>query len=273
MDKSTPIGQYVKGSVVAGEHYSAYVPRPLPLPTMLRTLDTLQNLGIIRETSGKERNGCLFTLHILIFSVAVPSFWRGKEGERKMVTASKPKKKATIKKPASKRARQGFWVIKDDRLFTLDVLIIDGPMTKKFLKKNKEVSRIIEMRGDQTLEELHHAIFTAFDRFDPHLYEFQIGGKGPMDPEAKRYVLQELLESDGMGREEDAFDLTTTTIGSLGLEVDDFFGYWFDFGDDWWHQINVISIGEKAEGKGYPKITGRTGDSPPQYVDWDEMDA
>lgn len=30
MDKSTRIGHYVKGSAVAGEHYSAYVPRPLP---------------------------------------------------------------------------------------------------------------------------------------------------------------------------------------------------------------------------------------------------
>jgi len=191
-----------------------------------------------------------------------------------MVTSSKTiaKNKTTTKKAAPKQARQGFWVKTDNRLFTLDVFITDGPMTKKFLKKNKEVSRIIEMRGDQTLEELHDAIFTAFDRFDPHLYEFQVGGKWPMGPKAKRYVLQSLLESDGLGREEDASDLTITTIGSLGLKVDDAFGYWFDFGDDWWHQINVISIGEKAEGKGYPKIIGRTGDSPPQYVDWDEMD-
>lgn len=30
MDKSTRIGQYVKGSIVAGEHYSAYVPCALP---------------------------------------------------------------------------------------------------------------------------------------------------------------------------------------------------------------------------------------------------
>lgn len=33
-----------------------------------------------------------------------------------------------------------------------------------------------------------------------------------------------------------------TEIGSLGLEVDDTFGYWFDFGDDWWPQVDVVAI-------------------------------
>ncbi|MGZ3487799.1 MAG: IS1096 element passenger TnpR family protein [Isosphaeraceae bacterium] len=50
------------------------------------------------------------------------------------------------------------------------------------------VSRTIKIRGDQTLEDLHHAIFDAFGRGEEHLYEFQFG-KGPMDPKAPRYVL------------------------------------------------------------------------------------
>jgi len=62
----------------------------------------------------------------------------------------------------------------------------------------------------------------------------------------------------------------TTTIGSLGLKEKDSFLYWFDFGDDWWHRINIASIEDKSpEGK-YPKITVRNGDSPPQYPDWGE---
>jgi hypothetical protein len=61
-----------------------------------------------------------------------------------------------------------------------------------------------------------------------------------------------------------------TTIGSLGLKVDDAFGYWFDFGDDWWHQINVVAIADEAPRGKYPKVTKRVGKSPPQYVDWDE---
>ncbi|MCX5685462.1 MAG: hypothetical protein NT049_17535 [Planctomycetota bacterium] len=145
---------------------------------------------------------------------------------------------------AQRRRRTGTWVLKDDRLFTLDVFIINGPMAKKFVEKNKVVSRTIQMRGDQTLEDLHYAVFDVFKRFDQHMYEFQFGGKGPMDPKARRYVLPGAFENPMPGAPKPAGDVALTTIGSLGLKVDDAFGYWFDFGDDWWHQINVVAITE-----------------------------
>jgi len=74
------------------------------------------------------------------------------------------------------------------RLYTLEVFLMGGPISEKFAKKNPVISRTIQIRGDQTLEDLHHAIFDAFDRFDEHMYEFQFG-KGPMDRKAPRYVL------------------------------------------------------------------------------------
>lgn len=158
--------------------------------------------------------------------------------------------------------------MKDDRLFTLDVYIISGPITEEFAKRNKVVSRTIQIRGDQTLEDLHYAIFNAFGREEEHMYEFQIGGEGPMDPEARRYVLPGAFDAPIRGPRKPDGDLTRTNIGSLGLKVNDVFGYWFDFGDDWWHQINVVAVGEsKPRGK-YPKVTKRVGENPPQYVDW-----
>ena len=156
-----------------------------------------------------------------------------------------------------------------DNLYTLDVFIMSGPIARSFAKKNKVISRTIQIRGDQTLEELHHAIFNAFDREEEHMYEFQIGGKGPMDPQARRYVLPvgiHYLEPEGQPAE----DVKQTKIGSLGLRVKDVFGYWFDFGDDWWHQINVVAIEEKAVRGKFPKVIKRIGKSPPQYADWDE---
>ncbi len=98
------------------------------------------------------------------------------------------------------------------------------------------------------------------------MYEFQIGGKGPQDPKAKRYVLREGLKS---GSPKSAGDTTRTAIGSLGLKVGQAFGYWFDFGDDWWHQINVVDIRDEASGKQYPKVTKREGESPLQYADFE----
>ena len=76
----------------------------------------------------------------------------------------------------------------EPQLYTLDVFLISGPISEKFAEKNPVISRTIKVRGDQTLKELHHAIFEAFERYDEHMYEFQFG-KGPMDPTGTRYVL------------------------------------------------------------------------------------
>jgi hypothetical protein len=153
----------------------------------------------------------------------------------------------------------------DVRLYTLEVFLISGPITEGFARKNPEVSRTIQIRGDQTLEDLHRAIFDAFDRWDEHMYEFQFG-KGPMDPKAPRYVLPEAFQMDSREKNPPAGRVDQTSIESLGLEVGRSFGYWFDFGDDWWHQINVEAIEDEAPGGTFPRVTNRVGESPPQYL-------
>src|SRR3954454_24316954 len=80
-------------------------------------------------------------------------------------------------------------------LYTLEVFLLSGPIAEKFAKKNQVISRTIQIRGDQTLEDLHRAIFDAFGRWEEHMYEFQFG-QGPMDPEAPRYVLPGAFETD-----------------------------------------------------------------------------
>jgi len=171
--------------------------------------------------------------------------------------AKKPAKKAVTSAPSGKR------------LYTLEVVLISGPVTGSFARKNPLVARTIQMRGAQTLEDLHRAIFKAFDREEEHMYEFQVGGKGPMDRKARRYVLP-LAVNEPFSNPKLAGDLTRTTVGLLGLKVDDTFGYWFDFGDDWWHQINVVAIEDAAPRGGYPKVTKRVGESRPQYAGGEE---
>ena len=154
-------------------------------------------------------------------------------------------------------------------IYTLEVFIINGPVTSKFVKKNPVISRTIEIQGDQTLEGLHLAIFEAFDREENHMYEFQFGGKGPNDPKSRRYGLSALFE-DGTDQDELVGDVTQTKLSALKLKKDEAFGYWFDFGDDWWHQINVVSIKPQVSKGKYPKVIKRVGQSPPQYIDSDE---
>jgi len=153
------------------------------------------------------------------------------------------------------------------QLFSLKVEIIEGYVTEEFAEENPDMSRTIQIRGDQTLEHLHGAIFDAFDRFDEHLYEFQFG-EAPRHRRNKRYVLP--MPGDfGPGsvffEEEPAEDLTRTKIGSLGLRKRRRFWYWFDFGDDWWHRIEVVDVQNEVPKGKYPKVIERLGASPPQY--------
>jgi len=155
------------------------------------------------------------------------------------------------------------------RLYTLQIFLTDGPVTKKF--SGKEIFRTIQIRGEQTLKELHKAIFKAFDRWEEHLYEFNFG-KGPYDREGPRYTLASATK-DFMTDEVTAGDVATTTLDSLGLKVGRAFGYWFDFGDDWRHEIRVEAIGDPPpKGGRFPKMIGSVGKSPPQYADPEELE-
>jgi hypothetical protein len=173
----------------------------------------------------------------------------------KRKTTAKPPKK-NLSKPAKKSAAKG-----KPQLYTIEVSLLQGLMTEKFVKANPTITRVIQIRGDQTLEDLHHAIFKAYDRFDAHMYEFQFGKRTMEGP---RYVLAMAMEND-FG-EKAAGVVEETTIDSLGLKKDRAFGYWFDFGDDWWHQLDVLAVEAEIPPGKYPKITGRVGKSPRQYL-------
>jgi hypothetical protein len=156
------------------------------------------------------------------------------------------------------------------QLYTLRVSLLTGPVTEGFASANPVVSRTLQLRGDQTLADLHRAIFRAFDREEEHLYEFQLG-KGPYDPQGPRYVHPVMREEPPWGDiAPPAGVVTETTLDELGLRVGRRFGYWFDFGDDWWHQVEVVDIAPEAPAARYPRVVERIGASPPQYVDWDE---
>lgn len=148
------------------------------------------------------------------------------------------------------------------RIYTLDVFLPRRRLSRTFAKNKSGVSRLIQIRGNQTLEDLHYAIFNAFDREEEHLYEFQFG-KGPMDRQGPIYGLED-SRGDNEGH------VSETTIDSLRLRVGRSFGYLFDFGDSWQHQINVKAIEEGVPQGEFPRVAKKIGKSPPQYPDEDE---
>lgn len=98
------------------------------------------------------------------------------------------------------------------KLYTLVVYVVGGPVGGEF--EGQTISRTIQIRGDQTLEKLHKAIFKAFDRFDEHLYEF-ILSVGPDDRTVKYSLPMDVKVP--WSDKEIAGDVRTTTIDSLGL--------------------------------------------------------
>ena len=71
--------------------------------------------------------------------------------------------------------------------------------------------------------------------------------------------------SDSRGRVRGSW--STTTLDDLNLKPHRAFGYWFDFGDDWYHQVQVERIEQAIPTVTYPRVIRRVGKSPPQYPD------
>lgn len=129
-----------------------------------------------------------------------------------------------------------------------------------WLETDEEVWRRLELRGDQTLHDLHKSIQAAFGWDDDHEYAFYLSGDyydessaygspGGADGSAARHRLEH-----------------------LPLRAPQRFVYLFDFGDEWRHEIALEQIAPDGVTAGviYPRITARHGESPEQYPALDE---
>lgn len=142
---------------------------------------------------------------------------------------------------------------------------------KVALKGQKSIWRVIDIRGDQTLDDLHEAIFSAFERYDEHLYSFYLLKPGTRGRSrltgAKEFTHPSCV--DGFGDQQDASE---TTLDDLRLRVRGKFEYLFDFGDSWWHEITVEAKGTDVDGGSYPRVGKKRGKAPPQYEDPDDQE-
>ncbi len=209
-------------------------------PSVNQMVKTLEKKGLILRRPGQAR-----ALEILVPEDEIPP-WNSRKAAK---TPAQPDKK-----PRRVAENPG---MPPTNLYVLSVFLVGGPISEKFAKK--QISRVIEIRGDQTLEQLHEAIFQAYDRWEQHLYEFQFG-KRPFDPDGPNYGI-----ANPKSRKKGDGDARTTKLDDLKLEPERVFGYWFDFGDDWFHQLQVERIEKAIPTVDYPRVIKRVGKSPPQY--------
>ena len=130
----------------------------------------------------------------------------------------------------------------------------------ELLSVDPRVWRRVFVPNTIVLPKLDRVIQLSMGWTNSHLHEFVIGGVryGVPDPDFARelaHVDEKNVElKDALGANARCFD------------------YVYDFGDDWHHQIDVVKIAEGAAKGKFPRVTKRVGESPPQYVDWDEED-
>ena len=206
-------------------------------PSVNQMVKTLEKKGLLLRHPGQPR-----ALQVLVPAADIPPWNKHKPATAPRGASRRPAP-PTPAPPA--------------RLYVLSVFLTGGPISDKFA--NKVVQRVIEIRGDQTLAQLHDAIFAAFDRWEQHCYEFQFG-KRPFDPKGRTYG-----SSGPMPGKKRSGDARKTTLDDLHLKPERVFGYWFDFGDNWYHQVQVDRIEQAIPTVPYPRVIKRVGQAPPQY--------
>lgn len=127
------------------------------------------------------------------------------------------------------------------------------------LEWKPDVWRRIEMRGDQTLEDLHYAIQDAFGWDDDHLYSFYLNGRA-FDPKMEYCSPYADCERHVSGYR----------LENVDLRPHKKLLYLFDYGDELRHTVTVEAItkGGVEPRKRYPRIAERHGRRVPQYADW-----
>ena len=122
---------------------------------------------------------------------------------------------------------------------------------------NPDIWRIIDIKENQMLSSLHKAIFKAFDRVEEHQYSFFLSTK-PYDRESE--YTSPGLDTDGTNKL-----ATRIRIDSIALHGGPNILYLFDYGDEWWHEVELISVTERVTRASYPRVVKKQGKSPPQY--------
>jgi len=133
----------------------------------------------------------------------------------------------------------------------------------------EEISRVIEIKDKQTLYDLHMNIQNLFEWDNDHMFSFYLGENlFDRDNEYSANPLGEHIDSSYGKQSKSAAE---TELRDLDLPMNFTFWYLFDYGDELVHKVTVEKIREmKPEENGFPKLTDRKGNAPPQYGIFEE---
>ncbi|WP_224386383.1 plasmid pRiA4b ORF-3 family protein [Pseudonocardia sp. ICBG1293] len=112
--------------------------------------------------------------------------------------------------------------------------------------------RRVQVPGEVDLAVLHEVVQSVMGWTNSHLHEFEIVGR--------RYGIP---DPDWPGQ--DVADETKEKLFRL-VKAGDRFGYVYDFGDNWAHEITVEAVAAVEPGVCYPRCVAGQGACPPEDV-------
>ena len=119
-----------------------------------------------------------------------------------------------------------------------------------------EVRRLIAVREDLTLVDLHYAIQSAFGWDDDHLYAFWLDGR--FWTATEQHFTRPCAVHERSGRS------ACIRLDRLALATGSRVAYVFDFGDEWRVRLRVADV-VADDGLPSPRLLRAVGDAPPQY--------
>ena len=119
---------------------------------------------------------------------------------------------------------------------------------------DRRVSRILELRADQTLHDLHVAIQSVFELDDDHAYAFYLNNRA-WDPTFEY----------GNSERPSTRHANAARLDSLPLRVNKRILYVFDLGDDLRHEVRFVAEGVADARISCPRLVSSVGEAPAQY--------
>lgn len=124
------------------------------------------------------------------------------------------------------------------------------------LDTEQEVFRDIEVKSEQTFEQLHHAIQKAFDFSGKEMASFYMSNDEW--ERGKEIPLMDMNYGDG----EEEFSMAEVKIGELIRKPGQRMIYIYDFLRMWGFFVEMVSVAEADSNTQYPRVAMSLGDAP-----------
>ena len=206
------------------------------------------------------------SFHLLLFTLP------DKKGRKFFELMGKLDEIAKIPKTDNSKREKIEMTIKEIESYISELKEISKPFVPNPVNKNQTIIfkvmfrnrkgnwRKIELKAEQTLEDLHDAIQDILGWDDDHLYSFFMDNKFY----SRDFKMEYTRPSHPEGRK-----TADVKIGIFDLKQGQKFAYVFDFGDEHRFEIEAVDFGTVQKSRKYPVLIESKGKAPEQYQDYD----